>query len=352
MYKYVLILFLSISFNITAQVNTQLLSNSSWTQVKSSMLDGSRDLSREANQFLVWKFNGNKMCEYIDPWAIERKKCTDFKFDKNLIRISDKSGYQIEILTADSLIVVQKVDGITFPDKIKKIRFAKTSVLLKNFIDKATGDSIVITSRKVTPILTKDIATEMMETYLQKKYTHDFTVDGEIRVYPKKQIIQVTADDKKQNKINQKSIDLFKMTLENNYKIWNIVGFENFEKIIIPYRFKSKSEGNYCNVAFFNRVDDKENKSFLINIKDKYSSTENFKKGVEAINNQKFDKAIEYFNKAHADDNTNIDALYNIVSISLTQNNTASACLALKRLKDLEQTEGAKLYDEKCTGKQ
>ncbi|UCA59061.1 hypothetical protein KB553_18790 [Chryseobacterium rhizoplanae] len=351
MYKYVLILFLAISFNSTAQVNTQLLSNSSWTQVRSSMLDGSRDLSRESNQFLVWKFSGNKICEYIDPWAIQRKKCTDLKFEKNLIRISDRSGYQIEILTSDSLIVVQKVDGIAFPDKIRKIKFVKTSVLFKDFIDKSTGDSIVITSRKVTPILTKDITTEMMETYLQKKYTHDFTVDGEIRIFPKKQIIEVIADDKNQNKDNKKSIDLFKMTLQNNYKIWDIAGFEDFEKIIIPYRFKSKSESNYCNIVFFNRVTDKENNEFLINIKDKFSSTESFKKGVEAINNQKFDKAIELFNKAYDNDNTNIDALYNIVSISFTQNNTVTACLALKRLKDLEQTEGTKLYNEKCSEK-
>jgi hypothetical protein len=63
----------------------------------------------------------------------------------------------------------------------------------------------------------------------------------------------------------------------------------------------------------------KENKGIIIDIKDKRTSLENFNKGVEATNKQKYDNAIYFFNKAHEDDNTNTESLYNIVSISLSE---------------------------------
>ncbi|KAB1229029.1 DNA ligase-like domain-containing protein [Chryseobacterium viscerum] len=351
MYKFFLILFLSASLLLSSQINTQLLSNTSWTHVKSIMQDGSRDLSLESYRFLVWKIKGNNICESIDPWAIERTKCKDFKFEKNLMKLSDKSAYEIETLTSDSLIVIQKVDGITFPDKIRKMKFVKTSILVKNFTNNSAGDSIIITSRNITPTLTKGIITEMMDLYSQKKSVHNFIVDGEVIISPKKQKIEVKTDNKKQNKDNQKSIDLFKTTLQEDYKIWDITGYENFDRIIIPYRLKSEMEDGSGSLAFYNLIPYHESKGIAVNVKDRRVSSENFNKGLGAINSQKFDNAIYFFNQAYEYDNTNTDALYNIVSISIAQNKTDVACTALKKLKDLEQTEGTRLYNEKCSGK-
>lgn len=349
MYKFFLIVFLSISLQLSSQINTQLLSNTSWTKVESKMLDGSRDLSGGSYRFLVWKINGSKVCEYIDPWAVERTKCVDVKFEKNLMRFSSLSDYQIEKLTSDSLIVVQKTVGVTFPDKIKKMWFVKTSAVVKDFTDKATGDSIVITSREVSPTLKKEFITEMMESYSKKNYTHDFTVEGEITIFPKKQRVEVGVGNKKYLKNNQTSVDLFQSTLQKDYKIWDITGFEKFEKIIIPYHFISKIEEGSGSLGFYNRIPRKEDKGIIIDIKDKRTSLEDFNKGVEATNKQKYDNAIYFFNKAHEEDNTNIESLYNVVSISLALNNVNVACTALKRLKDLEQTQGTKLYKEKCS---
>lgn len=350
MYKFFLIVFLSISLQLSSQINTQLLSNTSWTKVDSKMLDGSRDLSGDLYRFLVWKINGSKVCEHVDPWAVERTKCVDVKFEKNLMRFSSQSDYQIEKLTQDSLIVVQKIAGVTFPDKIRKMWFVKTSALVKDFTDKATGDSIVITSREISPTLKNEFVSEMMESYSKKNYTHDFTVEGEIMIFPKKLKVEVGIGGKKYIENNQKSIELFKSMLQKDYKIWDITGFEKFEKIIIPYRFISKMEEGSGNMVFYNRMPLKENKGIIIDIKDKRTSLENFNKGVEATNKQKYDNAIYFFNKAHEDDNTNTESLYNIASISLALNNVNVACTALKRLKDLEQTQGTKLYKEKCSG--
>lgn len=352
MYKFFLILFLSISLQLSSQINTQLLSNSSWTSVKSSMLDGSRDLFQKPSSFLVWKINGNNLCEYIDPWYLERKNCMNIKIEKNVIQISDKPVYVIEKLTSDSLIVIEKKDDVTFPDKIRKRWFVKTSEVLKDFTDKATGDSIIITSRNAMPSLKREINFELLESYSKKKYTLNFETVGEIRIFPKKQKVEVTLDSKKQNKDNQTAIEFFKTTLEKDYKLWDLTGFEKFEKIIIPYYLMVKlEEGDAGSIAFFGKVSFEKDERTVVRIKDKFVSAENFNKGLKAINSQKFDNAVYFFNKAHEDDNTNTEALYNVVSISIAQNKTDVACTALKKLKDLDQKEGIKLYNEKCSGK-
>ena len=351
MYKLFLLLFLSISLQFSSQINTGLLSNSSWTSIKSSMLDGSRDLFQKPSSFLLWKINGNNLCEYIDPWYSERKSCVNVKIEKNAIRVADKPIYEIEKLTSDSLIIIEKPEGVTFPDKIRKRWFVKTSEVLKDFTDKATGDSIIITSRNVMPSLKRGINFELLESYSKKKNTLNFETIGEIRIFPKKQEVEVTVDSKKHNKDNQAAIEFFKSTLEKDYKVWDLTGFEKFEKIIIPYYFMVKLDDVDSSLAFFCKVSFEKDEKTVVRIKDKFVSVENFNKGLKAINSQKFDNAVYFFNKAHEDDNTNTEALYNIASIATAQNKTDVACTALKRLKDLEQTEGTKLYNEKCLGK-
>jgi hypothetical protein len=45
---------------------------------------------------LVWKINGSKVCEHVDPWAVERTKCVDVKFEEEFDAIFFQSDYQIE----------------------------------------------------------------------------------------------------------------------------------------------------------------------------------------------------------------------------------------------------------------
>ena len=354
MYRILLILFLSISLQFSSQINTQLLSNSSWTRVKFSMLDGSRDLSQIPSQFLIWKIKGNNLCSFTDALILDKKSCMDFKLEKELMKTSDLAAYQIEKLTSDSLVIIQKVAGIDSPDKIRKMWFIKSSIVLNNLVKEKKKDSVIIASKNFTPALKRNIISEIFDNYSQKDFSHDFHLKGSILIFPKKQKIEVETENTEQTKASQKGIAFFKTTLEKNYHIWDLTGFENFEKIIIPYDITSKNgnSGNDINtidILFFNVSNDTE--GFPVSIKNKKLSLDNFDKGVDASNSNKFDKAIQFFNEAHEYDNTNTDALYNIVSISLTQNKIDIACKALKRLKDLEQTEGMKLFKEKCLEK-
>lgn len=356
MRNFFLTLFLSISLQFSSQTNTQLLSNSSWVRVKFSMLDGSRDLSQVKSRILLWSISGNTLCEYSDPIFMDMKSCVDFKLDKRVMKTSEEAGYQIEKLTPDSLIVTQRVDGVNVPDKIRKIWFVNKSVFVNNFLNKVKNDSVVTANRDFTPSLKKNIISSILDIYVQKEYSHDFSLEGSILIFPKNQTIKIEIDNEGQLQKDQKSINLFKSTLEKNYYLWDISGFEKFKKIIIPYKYFSKiknghTEFSSTGITFFDRNYVNFVKEYTVYIKDKKLSVQYFSKGVEAINKKKFDKAIQFFNQAYEYDNTNTDALYNVVAISLAQNNTNISCSTLQKLKDLEQTEGTKLFNENCLEK-
>lgn len=356
MYKLFLLLFLSISLNLSSQINTELLSNSSWTRVKFSMLDGSRDLNQRKLGVLLWKITGNTLCVYSDPIFMEMKSCVDFNLEKRIMRTSKEAGYQIEKLTADSLVVTQRVDGEEAPDKIRKMWFVNNSLRISNFLKQYKNDTVITATREFTPSLKRNLVSEIADIYAKKEYSHDFTLNGNILIFPKKKIIRVEVDKEEGVKMNQVSVNLFKGTFEKNFYLWDLSGFENFEKVIIPYKYSSKvtngiGEISRMGITFFNRNYIDFLPEFIVYVKDKKKSLQNFSKAVQAMNANKLDKAIEFFNETHEYDNTNTDALYNIVSIATAQNKTDVACTALKRLKDLEQTEGTKLYNEKCSGK-
>ncbi|WP_185290241.1 hypothetical protein [Chryseobacterium lactis] len=318
------------------------------------MLDGSRDLALTNSNILLWKITGNTLCEYANPIFMEWKNCIDFKLDKKVMMTSSEAGYQIEKLTHDSLIVTQRVDGVDAPDKIKKTWFVNRSVFINDLLNKSKNDSVIIATKDFTPSLKRNILSDLITIYVKKEYSHDLNFGGNILIFPKKQIVKVEIDNEEFQK-DQKSISLFKETFSKNYNLWDLDGFDKFEKIIIPYKYLSKLKNGkgetYAEgIVFFESKHANFVKEFSVYVKDKKRSLENFSKAVHAISNNKYDNAIYFFNKAHEDDNTNTESLYNVVSISLALNNTNVACTALKRLKDLEQTEGTKLYKEKCTG--
>jgi tetratricopeptide (TPR) repeat protein len=77
-------------------------------------------------------------------------------------------------------------------------------------------------------------------------------------------------------------------------------------------------------------------------------SGELYLKGLKSYENKKYDKAINFFEKSYEVDNRKVDALYNIASIYALLNDKLNLCKYLEKLKDLEQTEGIKLYNENC----
>lgn len=357
MFKYFSIIFFLFTSIVNSQINHHYLTGD-WVKVKNRMIDGSKNVSEpfSSSKFHTWKISNKKLCMDSDPINSYEESCLDYNLENNFIRTSSESGYEITKLTADSLIVVERIKGIIENDELKKLWFVKSSIIKNNYIDKHKNDSILIADEHFTPTLNKNFIVEIHKNLLKRNKYPNFNLIGNIVFFPKNKKLELeinNADDK--NVIdNKKAIDYIKTTIEKTYDNWNLNDFKGFKKIYIPFLIKSESYsykgGNYKGSPIFyfiNNIEDVE-KIYGIKMEDLRSSSENFQNGIIEYQNKEYDKAIEFFMKSYEIDNRKIDALYNIAAIYSLINDKTKMCQCLKKLKDLEQTEGTKQYDENC----
>lgn len=358
MYKHFLVTFLLISSIIKSQINIQQLS-SEWLKIKTLMIDGSKDVSEPflTSKFYRWNINNHKICVDSDPISANGQTCMDFKIEKNFIRTSPQSGYEIVKLTKDSLIIIERINGIEENDKIRKHWFSKSSSVKNQYIEKYKTDSILVASENFTPTLNKNFILNIHSEFKGKNNYPVFNLIGNIVFYPKKgnMDVQIVNSTDKDVTKNQKNIELIKSMIAKTYNNWNLSDFKNFDKVYLPFIIKSY----YENVGdgwsskgtpiyyFIDNISDI-NKIYGIKIQDLRIADDNFRNGVKAIQDSKYDKAINYFNKSYEIDTRKIDALYNIANIYLFKKDLINECIYLQKLKDLEQVEGIKRYNEKC----
>jgi len=354
MFKHFIVLFIFISIPLSSQINTSLLSNS-WTRVKVKTEDGSRALNDDTSTFIQWKLVNNRLCKNYNPnlFSFNSNLCTDYKVEKNFIRFSPTIAYEIKKLDNDSLIVIERFDAKKDTDKVLKFWFVKTSNLEKKDVEKNQNDSILIADTNFAPKLRIEFLSDKITEYALKG---DLKLVGNILIFPKKQKVIFEMDNSAETKGNTKVIKNIMQAIENSYYEWNLVGFKNFEKIYVPFTLETYHKKNTEEYSIKINFPKKQSlntitiprETVVVTSKNPSLSKENFSKGMEALKLKKYDAAIGLFEKAYEMDNTNTDALYNIAAAGGIKNDIVTVCSALKRLKDLEQTEGTKLYNQNC----
>lgn len=357
MYKFYITISLLFFTFTKAQINTQFLPNE-WIKTKTRMLDGSKNISEAflTSKFNRWKITNQKLYTVSDPISANGQSSINYKLQQNFIKTSEESGYEIQKLTQDSLILIERINGIKEDDKIKKHWFIRSSIIKKKNINVHKNDSVVIANEHFTPTLNKGFAGDFLKEFNKKSRYPVFNLVGNIIFYPKKEKLQIQISNNSDQDVikNQKNIDFIKTTIEKTYSNWNLNDFKNFNKVYLPFvirsyynRFDGGTSSGTTIFYFINDPNDIE-KIYGIKMEDLILSNENFQKGVKAIEKENYEKAINYFLKSYEIDNRKIDALYNIVSIYSFKQDKINECKYLKMLMDLEQTEGIRNYNEKC----
>lgn len=353
MRKYIFIFF--IIFNhIKSQVNKQLLINN-WTKVKTSTIDGSKDLSEPfaVSEYYNWQITPKQICMKTESIYIQPNGCYDYTIDKETLRTTPDSGYRIAKLDNDSLIVVEDIKGKTEKDKVKKIWFVKTSKIIDEYKSKTKNDSILVTTPFFTPTLKNYFLLEVAKDFQKKNIYPSLLFKGNLIIYPKEKQIDLVANEEKFNL--DKNFQIIKTAASKSFNDWNLDNFQNFDKIYIPFILESKIEKmkggmTFKGVRIYFFMDNFSDiqKIYGPKMEDLKLAQENFQKAISYFQNKKFEKAIEFFNKGYELNTSKVDALYNIVSIYSQLKDNDNMCLTLKKLKDLEQVDGTKLYNEYC----
>ena len=244
MYRYILISLILFNNIVYSQIDTHLL-NGEWVKVKNRMVDGSKNLSESfsSSKFLMWKISNKKICMDSDPVNSIEETCLDFDLVKNLIRTSSESGYEINKLTSDTLIVIQKIKGINENDKLEKLWFVKSTIIRNNYLNKHKSDSILIANEHFTPTLSKKFITEIHKQFLKKSNYPNFDLIGNLVFFPKEEKLEVEINNSNDKNVieNNEEISYIVRTIEKSYDNWKLNDFKNFNKIYIPFIIKSES---------------------------------------------------------------------------------------------------------------
>ncbi|MBO9584294.1 MAG: hypothetical protein J7574_09060 [Flavobacterium sp.] len=318
-----------------------------WIKYQGEMKDGS-DLSdrfTEDSGYTEYRINQNRLCMNSDPVHNINQSCFDFTLINNFIKTSQYSGYIIEKVTNDSLVLCEKIDGLA-DDKLKRSYFVKQEVIISKFREENKNEKNIIASKLFSPKTNGTIELDLNKAF--KNNYSNFELIGNLKIYPGKKRIKTAITSSTQK--DSSRIRTVKKVIDGSFEKWNLNGFEDYESVEIPFVLKSEITRTYwgIDVIFFTSDLTEFKRIYGINLQDARKSSDYYKLGLISYEKKNYLEAISYFSESFKFNPENIDALYNMAAIYFESGDKENACKVWLELSVLGQTEGKQLFIEKC----
>lgn len=319
----------------------------SWIKYDIKMKDGSNLIDRflTDSSYLKFTFKKDKLCQNSNPLSKVNESCFDFKRTKNHIRTSSTSGYIIEKITTDTLILLERIEGLD-NDKLKRF-FLESEEAIFQRIKKEKGSSKdQIASELYTPTQNKSLEIQLNEAFKRKH--KNFKVRGEIKIDIQQEKVETkifysTTQD-------SKNINRIKNTIDSSFKFWNLEKFSDINSIKIPFVLKDENVDGYrgINLNYFTKSFYGLDNFYGGDTRIIQTAGQFFNKGIEAYQQKQYSNAIEFFTESYRLDPKNIDALYNRAALFFELNHKEMACNDWKELENLGQVRASELRKEHC----
>jgi len=342
---FLIITILIINFSFGQVNNSEIYGN--WIKLKSEMKDGSKLFSRfeRDSTFLEYTISKNKICYNSSPIHKTNQGCLEFTLIDNFIKTSQYSGFIVEKITADSLVISEKIDDLT-DDKLKRTYFVRQEVILSKFKDRNNKNKNIVASKFFTPKTNSTIEKDLNKAF--KNNYSNFELIGNLKIYPKESKIktQITFSTQK----DSSRIKTVKKVFDNSFDKWNLTNFEDYESIELAFVLQSEITKTYRGIKVIFFTNDLKEFEILYGGKldDLKKSSEFFQKGIIEYQKKKYDKAIEYFTESYKYDSKNIDALYNKAAMYFESGDLKNACNTWKEISELGQVPARELYQNNC----
>jgi hypothetical protein len=284
-----------------------------WIQFKTEMKDGSRSLSKfikdsTYSDFTIYPnsliFNSNPMLKgygkeigYSVSGFTGKTSNLDIKYtlEGNLLKTSATSGFSIEKIANDTLIICDKIDGLE-DDKLTRNYYINEKKVVEREYEKVKNKKDIIANKFFTPKLNETLESEIFKVIQNDYLNLDLT--GTLTIFPKSN--KITTEINYSSKDKPSKIKLITNIINNSFEKWDLEGFKEFESIKIPFilRCVSDDKSRGVKILYFTNTlaDFKLNYGPTLGEMRKYQDF--FDKGVEAFDKKNFLKAADYFAKA------------------------------------------------------
>jgi hypothetical protein len=333
-------------FNLILAQNYNKDIQGAWVTVFKEMKDGSTYIPKSCNPF------PNKFIFVDDKLCINKQDnlCLDFKISKNFIKTSESSGYIIEKVNSDSLVIVQSIVGAE-DDKLERMYFVRQEKVLDQQKKIHTEKNIVANSLFFPPM--KKNLSSVLNEFFKRKYKYvNLNFVGSIIIYPQQN--KVSTEIKYSSDNNKERIDYIKYIIDHTFDIWDLKDFSNYESVTLPFILEIKNENigdgsqKEISLSFLSQNINDFNCINGILYQNLKKSNELFIEGINATKRKKYENAISFFNESYTLNNSNIDNLYNIATVYAMQNDIFNACKTWEKLKNMNQIQGKKLFQQNC----
>lgn len=347
MKKNILLLIIIISSKLIAQKRDALPFKGNWIKYHIEMKDGSCLIDRFLNDssYVNFTFLNKKMTINGKPTHRVNEVSFPYTLKNNFIKTSSTSGYILETIKKDTLIICEKIDGLE-NDKLKRFYFVREQKLF-NEIKERKGTKInQIANKFYTPTLKSSLELELNNAF--KKKHSNFKGKGKIQIDLHNKKIETYISYS--NTEDSLKINLIKKTIDKSYKLWKLNRFKGLQTLELPFVFKDEKTRTFYGISMKFFTD-----SFYL--LDNYyggetrviqKAGEYFNKAIKAYQNKDFNTSIEYFTKSYKLDPKNIDALYNRATIYYETEKMELACKDWNELSELGQKKGIELLKKKC----
>ena len=342
---FLVICFLFFSINY-AQINSSKIEGY-WIKYRGEMKDGS-DLSgtfSEDSGYMEYRINQGKLCINSNPVHRVNESCLDFTLINNFIKTSQYSGFVVEKVTKDSLILCEKIDGLA-DDKLERSYFVKQEVIISKFKEENKNERNIVASKLFSPKTSGTIELDLNKAF--KNNYSNFELVGNLKIYPAKKKIKTEITFATQK--DSARIRLVKKVMDSSFEKWNLKAFKEYGSIEIPFVLKSEITKTFwgISVIFFTTDLTEFERIYGVKMEDIRKSSDCFNKGLIAYEEKKYLESIEYFSESYKFNSKNIDALYNKAAIYFESGDKENACKVWLEISILGQAEGKQLFLKNC----
>jgi tetratricopeptide (TPR) repeat protein len=318
-----------------------------WVKMKTEMKDGSKLFARfeEDSSYISFTIKKKEFCINSNPIHKSNESCLNYELVDNYIKTSVYSGYTIERVSKDSLVLTEKIDGYT-DDKLRRYYLLNQHALNSYYKEKYKFTKHVVASRFYTP--TTETAVEgAIYVEIWPNYSK-FELSGSVFIYPKKR--RIVTEIPFATYPDSSSIRSIKKVLNRSYSDWNLENFKDYDVVELPFVLKKEIEKHYRGIKMLFFTDDIDELSVVKggDAADNRKSGEYFQTGITAYQEKKYQEALDSFTKSYALDPKNLDALYNKAAVYYEMGDLANACTVWEQISKLGQVTGNGLHHKYC----
>jgi tetratricopeptide (TPR) repeat protein len=351
-----LFLIVKIGF-LSAQIDSKNLYQD-WYAVKIEMKDGSKPFLKKPTYLFNHAFRIEKKAYFLGEvrnLGSNSRFAISYQLKNNELITSPGSSLLIEKLTADSLILSQKIENMEEMDLLKYHLIPFNKVLSDRaeiFKEKDT----LIANPILGPSFRKNLSIRTIKNitstnpYLKNPIL-DYRFNGFILIDLQNRKITITlkdSDPKFQAEIDKKIAPL------KIFRNWDISSFENFKFLKIPFVFvhyyeKKPEVESFGDLYTF--TTDNFDEVFItekIGLSEIEKSNEYFNFAIREYQRKNLKEAINLFEKSFKTNAKNLNAYYNYAALQFSNGSKEKACEIYQFLIDEGQKPAVKEFNQKC----